>query len=43
MSMTTIASKVRQELWSNAHGRCAICNKPLYRDGVTMQKVNLSD
>lgn len=43
MSKSSIPTKVRQELWFNAHGRCAICNKPLYRDGVTMQKVNLSE
>ena len=43
MSKTSIPPKVKQELWFNAHGRCAICNKPLYRDGVTMQKVNLSE
>jgi len=43
MSKTDIPSKVKSDLWFNAHGRCEMCNKPLYRDGVTMQKVNLSE
>lgn len=43
MSKTPIPQKVKSDLWFNAHGRCEICNKPLYRDGVTMQKVNLSE
>lgn len=43
MSKSSIPPGVKQELWFNAHGRCAICNKPLYRDGLTMQKVNLSE
>ena len=43
MSKTYIPIKVKSELWFSSHGRCAICNKPLYRDGLTMQKVNLSE
>lgn len=43
MSKTSIPSNVINELWFNAHGRCEMCNKPLYRDGLTMQKVNLSE
>lgn len=42
MSYTYIPTKVKSELWFKAHGRCEICNKPLYRDGLTMQQVNLS-
>lgn len=43
MSYTYIPTKVKSELWFKAHGRCEICNKPLYRDGLTMQQVNLSE
>lgn len=43
MSKTYIPSKVKSELWFASHGRCAMCNKPLYRDGLTMQQVNLSE
>ena len=43
MSKTPIPSKVKSDLWFAAHGRCEMCNKPLYRDGLTMQKMNLSE
>lgn len=43
MSRTNIPVTVRRDLWFNAHGRCAMCNKPLYRDGLTMMNVNLSE
>lgn len=43
MSRTFIPVGVRRDLWFNAHGRCAMCNKPLYRDGLTMMDVNLSE
>lgn len=43
MSKTNIPLKVKSDLWFAAHGRCEICNKPLYRDGLTMQEVNLSE
>ena len=43
MSRTKIKREVRRDLWFNAHGRCEICNKPLYRDGLTMLDVNLSE
>ena len=43
MSATYIPVKVRRNLWFSAHGRCELCNKPLYRDGLTMQDVNLSE
>lgn len=43
MSSTYIPVPVRRDLWFNAHGRCAMCNKPLYRDGLTMMDVNLSE
>ena len=43
MSKTYIPRSVKSSLWFNAHGRCEMCNKPLYRDGLTMQQVNLSE
>ncbi len=43
MSSTPIPTEVKRDLWFNAHGRCEMCNKPLYRDGLTMMDVNLSD
>lgn len=43
MSKTSIPTNVKRDLWFAAHGRCAMCNKPLYRDGLTMQQVNLSE
>lgn len=43
MSKNQLNPVAKRELWFNAHGRCEMCNKPLYRDGVTMLKVNLSD
>lgn len=43
MSKTRIPNNVKNELWFRSHGRCAMCNKPLYRDGLTMQKVILSE
>lgn len=43
MSKTSIPADVRRELWFEAHGRCEMCNKPLYRDGLTMMDVNLGE
>lgn len=43
MSKTSIPVNVRRDLWFDAHGRCELCNKPLYRDEVTMMDVNLSE
>ena len=43
MSKTKLRVGVIRDLWFNAHGRCEICNKPLYRDGLTMLNVNLSE
>lgn len=43
MSKTSIPIDVRRDLWFEAHGRCEMCNRPLYRDGLTMKKVNLSE
>lgn len=43
MSSTYIPVSVKRDLWFSAHGRCEMCNKPLYRDGLTMQDVNLSE
>lgn len=34
MSKTYIPKEVRRDLWFNAHGRCAMCNKPLYSVGA---------
>ena len=43
MSKTFLSRAVKSELWFKAHGRCEMCNKPLYRDGLTMMGVNLSE
>lgn len=43
MSKTNIPVEVKRELWFEAHGRCEMCNKPLYKDGLTMMDVNLSE
>lgn len=43
MSKTDIPIDVKRELWFDAHGRCEMCNEPLYRDGLTMMDVNLGE
>lgn len=43
MSFTNIPVEVKRELWFDAHGRCEMCNEPLYRDGLTMMDVNLGE
>lgn len=44
MSISSIPPKVRIELWAKAAGRCEYpgCNKPLWRDGVSMRSMNIS-
>lgn len=43
MSFSNIPVDVKRDLWFDAHGRCEMCNEPLYRDGLTMMEVNLAD
>src|SRR5215213_9183226 len=42
MSYTTIDSDVRVQIWMRAGGRCEYrnCNKPLWRDDLTLRKMN---
>lgn len=42
MSKTTIPPKIIIQLWTLSAGRCQYrgCNKPLWRDVLTMQKIN---
>ena len=44
MSVTNIPEKTRVRLWVDAGGRCqyAGCNKPLWRDDLTMARMNAS-
>lgn len=45
MSYTSVSEKVRLRLWVAAGGRCQYpgCNKPLYRDDLTMADMNRSN
>lgn len=42
---TAIPEKVKLELWTKAGGRCQFrgCNKPLWYEGMTFTKINLSE
>lgn len=45
MSKTKIKTEVKNLLWFKAHGRCEFegCNYPLYKNGLTSDKINLSE
>ena len=44
MSYTTIPTEVRFQIWLRAGGRCQFpgCNEPLWKDTLTLQKMNRS-
>lgn len=45
MSHTSVTDKVKLRLWVSAGGRCQYpgCNKPLYRDDLTLAEMNRSN
>ena len=43
MSKTSIPQKVKINIWVKAHGRCSMCNTPLYINKETMNEINLGE